>query len=280
MITIAHLCRLGTQKLRSFGVEAPAFEAQLILSHVLNCSRLELIAHPDNAVSEVEKQCFEELLSRRMAREPLAYILGRKEFYGLEIAVSPGVLIPRPETELLVDVCIKRLGKGEYVLVDVGTGSGAIAVALASNLPQSTVYAVDISASALQVAKYNIQSYSLEDRVHLAQGDLLEPISDKMFHAVISNPPYVPSSQIPLLEPEIALHEPVEALDGGEDGLEVYRRLIPAALNLLRECGFLAVEVGYSQAESVAQLFQSAGYNTVETFRDLSGIERVVVGTK
>ncbi len=280
LATVAQLCISGAQKLASAGIDTPIADAQLILAHVLGCSRLEIIAHSQWEVSQWQQQLFEELLARRVAREPLAYILGVKEFYGLKIIVPRGVFIPRPETELLVDECVSRLSDCECVIADIGTGTGAIAIALALALPKATVYAVDVCSEALKTAEGNVRMYNLHDRVHIVEADLLEPFCCGMLDAVVSNPPYVPAGEIPYLAPEISLYEPRRALDGGIDGLQVYKALVPAALKALKQGGFLAVEVGYGQSEQVIRIFESSGYANFEKREDLSGVERIVVGTK
>lgn len=280
LTTVAHLCSSGAQKLALAGVDTPVADAQLILAHVLGCSRLEVIAHYQWEVSQSQQKLFEQLLARRVAREPLAYILGVKEFYGLKISVARGVFIPRPETELLVDECISRLSDSECVIADIGTGTGAVAVALALALPKATVYAVDVCSKALKMAESNVRMYNLHDRVRVVEANLLEPFCCGTLDAVVSNPPYVPAGEIPSLAPEISLYEPRRALDGGIDGLQVYKALVPAALKALKHGGFLAVEVGYGQAEQVLRIFESSGYANVEKHKDLSGVERIVVGTK
>lgn len=278
--TIFDLCRSGEERLRAAGVESPILETQLILAHVLNSTRLHITTNIHGTISEQQAKTFEELLARRISREPLAYILGKKDFYGLEIIVRPGVMVPRPETEVLVEECIKRLRKPDPIIADIGTGTGAIAIALAVAIPGSTIYATDISPVAIETARCNVKKYSLENRVRIFQGNLLEPLSGLVFDTVVSNPPYIPTEDIDALQPEIKLHEPRLALDGGPDGLDCYRELIPASLEILKNGGFLAVEVGIEQANRVAELFRSAGYTTVQIAKDLSGIERVVVGTK
>ncbi|MGB9619412.1 MAG: peptide chain release factor N(5)-glutamine methyltransferase, partial [Armatimonadota bacterium] len=205
-------------RLARAGVDSPVLDAQLLLARVLGCSRLDLIAHPEQALTAPEIERFETLLSRRLAREPLAYILGRKEFYGLEFEVAPGVLVPRPETEVLVQECARRLRTPFPTVLDVGTGSGVIAIALAIANPSALLYATDISPAALEVARANAAKHGVSERVNVLRCDLVESLAGMVFDAIVSNPPYVPAGQIDSLQPEIRLHEPVEALDGGPDG--------------------------------------------------------------
>lgn len=270
----------AASRLAQAGVDSPMLDAQLLMAHTLCSSRLDVIAHPERVLSEAERAAFVESVERRAGRYPLAYLLGHREFYGLDIVVAPGVLIPRPETELLVDVCLKRLhGKENAQVADIGAGSGAIAVALASNLPGAKVYATEISPDALKVARTNLEKHQLAGRVELLAGDLLAPIArlGLKFDAIVSNPPYIPSDEIERLEPEVRDYEPRLALDGGPDGVDAYRWLLPESLGLLDEAGFVVVEIGAGEAEAVKTIALAAGYRGVEIRDDLAGIERVVV---
>lgn len=278
------------------GVESSTLDARLMMAEALGCSRLYVIAHPDRTLTDSQLDRFHLMLERRVSRFPLAYILGHKEFFGIELAVTPDVLIPRPETEILVEACLERLAtpspsreragvrgkrsKDTYAptIADIGAGSGAIAVAVSMNLPTARVYTTEISACAANVAGANIEKHQLTDRITLIEGDLLEPLAELgvKFDAILSNPPYIPSGDMAALEPEVRC-EPVSALDGGPDGLDAYRRLLPQALPLLTEAGFVAVEVGAGQADDVRKLAIRAGYTRIEFARDLARIERVVV---
>ena len=274
--------KAALRRLTEAGVETPLLDAQLMMAKVLGCSRLDVIAHSERPLTDSELAAFSSLLDRRACRCPLAYILGVKEFYALEFNVSPSVLIPRPETEVLVESCLSSVGRQSALIAEVGAGSGAIAVALAANLPSARIYATEISPAALEVARDNVEKHQLAERVALFEGNFLEPLArlGLRFDAVVSNPPYIPSSEIATLEPEIKDHEPVEALDGGQDGLDAYRALFPAALELLREGGFAAVEVGKVRADAVRGLAIGAGYGSAEAVPDLAGILRVVIGYK
>lgn len=254
------------------------------MAHALRCPRLEVISHPERLLTPSQEAAFQAMLTKRASRCPLSYIIGEKEFFGLSFVVSSDVLIPRPETEILVEECLRRVGDGA-VIADIGTGSGAIAVALAVNLPGANVYATDTSEQALKVAKVNAEKHGVADRVCTVRGDLLEALSvgvvghavpeqrQERLDAIVSNPPYIPSGVIESLEPEVR-QEPIQALDGGPDGLEVYRRLVPQALGL---AGLIAVEIGVEQASPVTQIARDAGWAEVEIIRDLAGIERVVI---
>lgn len=266
-------------RLREAGIDTPLLDSQLLMARALGCSRLNVIAHPERILTDSEYNNYRLMLDKLITRFPLAYILGHKEFYGLELQVSPGVLIPRPETELLVEECMKRLQREEAAIADIGAGSGAIAVALGANLPSAKIYSTEISPVALEVARANVEKHQLEERVSIIWGDLLVPLFDLgvKFDAIVSNPPYIPTGEIETLEPEIRLYEPKEALDGGEDGLDAYRRLFPQSLELLREDGFVGVEIGAGQANSVRNIAELAGYKRIEVILDLAGIERIVI---
>ena len=268
----------AVSKLASAGVDSPLLDAQLLLASVLNCSRTDLIAHPERLLTDPQFDSFFRMLDRRGAREPLPYLTGRREFYGLEIEVTPAVLIPRPETEFLVEECARRVRRPAPVIADIGAGSGAIAVALAVSVPDAIIYATDILPGSLQVAKANAEKHDVSERVRALEGDLVEPLLglDLAFDAIVSNPPYIPTGEIDSLQPEVRC-EPVKALDGGPDGLDAYRKLFPAAKSLLRKSGFIAVEVGAGQAASVRRIANDAGYRNIETIWDLAAIERVVV---
>lgn len=276
------LLKDAVRRLADAGIDTPLLDAQSIMASVLGCSRLAVIAHPNRELSPADLDRFLSMIGKREARFPLAYLTGKREFYGLEIEVTPDVLVPRPETETLVDECIKRLAERAALIADIGIGSGAIAIALAASLPQARVYATDNSAKALKVARANIEKHQLSDRVVVMDGDLLCPLRNAgvVLDAVVSNPPYIPSAEIETLQPEIRLYEPRAALDGGMDGLDMYRRLLPDALPLLSERGFVAVEVGAGQADCVRNIAAECGYRNIETARDPAGIERVVVACK
>ncbi len=260
------------ERLRNSGVESPQLDSQLMMAHALECSRLDLISHPERELTAAQLESFRSMLDRRARRYPLAYIIGKKEFYGLLFDVTPEVLIPRPETEILVEECIKRAGDAPKI-ADVGTGSGAIAVTIAVNLPNARVWATDASESALNVALANAQKHAVTDRVSITRGDLLEPLADFKFDMIVSNPPYIPSGDIDSLQIEVQF-EPREALDGGVDGLDAYRRLLTQAIGIAR---IVALEIGAGQAESVVRIAEDAGWGCVAVVNDLSGIERVVL---
>ena len=240
-----------------------------------------LIAHEDEPLAADAAGPFCDLIERRLAGEPIQYITGEAEFYGLPFHVNRDVLIPRPETEHLVEKVMALAA--EFVrpkIVDVGTGSGAIAVALAHALPFAEITATDISADALAVAKANAARNGVADRVRFFKGDLLEAVAGEHFDIVISNPPYVPESDRTTLDVEVRDYEPAQALFAGEDGLQIYRRLIPAAFDALVPGGYLALEIGYGQRAGIEALLVREGFAGIEFIPDLQGIARVAVARR
>jgi len=252
--------------LTAAGCDTPRLDAELLLAHVLGLDRAALITDPERGLDPDEARAFMDLAARRREREPVAYLVGSKGFRTIELAVDARVLVPRPETEHVVEAALD-LPAGARV-VDVGTGSGAIALALKTERPDLDVVATELDPGALAVARANAARLGLD--VELLEGDLLDPI-DGPLDAVVSNPPYVAGGE---LLPRDVGHEPRAALFGGADGLDVIRRLIPAATGV----PFLALEVGAGQAPAVADLVRAGGWPDVSTVRDLAGHERVVVG--
>ena len=281
--TIGDALQKGSAHLREVGIGSGNIEAALLLSMVTGLDRLRLLTYMSRELSPGEHDEFVTLIDRRTSREPLQYITGTTQFMGLDFEVSPAVLIPRPDTEILVEAVLDTeevAGAREGVLIaDVGTGSGAIAVSLASYLQYARVIATDISPSALAVARRNVETHGVADRVELLQGDGLNPLAaykGGITH-LVSNPPYIPSTDIPGLDPEVRDYEPRSALTPGEDGLAWYRMFESQGPDWVQSGGWLSVEVGMGQAESVAELLRADGrWESVALRRDLSGIDRVV----
>jgi release factor glutamine methyltransferase len=253
-------------------------DADTLLLHVLSQDRAWLLAHWDEeATSEV--QCdFEAAVARRQIGEPLQYITGQSEFYGLPFSVGPGVLIPRPETEHLVEEVLRLAGQFSQTsirIADIGTGSGIIAVALADALPQARVTAVDCSSQALAIARENARQNQVSGRIEFVESDLLSSLAGERFSIIASNPPYVPERDRDSLSVEVREHEPHTALFAGADGLDLYRRLIPEAFPLLEPNGWLALEIGYGQRSAIESLLASAGYREIHFVSDYQGIPRV-----
>jgi release factor glutamine methyltransferase len=257
------------------GIESPRLTIELLLAHLLKKKRLDLYMEFERELDEPTLKRLREMVKRRAAGEPLQYITGEAEFCGLKLAVDHRVLIPRPETELLVESVIQRKPQK---IVDVGTGSGCVAVALASRLPSAEIWAVDVSEEALEVAKTNATRHSVEKKVRFLQSDLLGKLPDSfMADAIVSNPPYIASGDWAKLPGEVKDFEPVRALVAGEDGLEAIHRLAMDARRVLSPSGLVALEIGAGQRAAVGRLFAKNDFDIVEVVKDLQGHERVVV---
>jgi len=283
------LLRWATNTLEDHQIENPRLNAELLLAHSLSLNREELYVRLHRELKEAEKGALERLIQRRISGEPLQYILGQQEFWSINFKVDPRVLIPRPETELLVEESLRRLSEKTFEqnpsVLEIGTGSGAIAIALAKEVTHIFLVATDISRDALVLAKENAKSAGVQDRIQLVSGDLLGPFQPseetKAFDLILSNPPYIVRSEIGSLAKEVRDYEPVIALDGGRDGLEFYRRLVSQAPSSLREGGWLLLEVGQGQAQWVAKQIQESGtFLEPQILPDLAGIERVVKAQK
>lgn len=287
--SVSGALRSATEWLHASGSRSPRLDAELLLATALGVDRAELFRTPERVLTRIEERRFDGYLVRRQAREPVAYIRGRRAFRAIELEVTSAVLIPRPETETLVDVALEALaavpaggdaapGLYEPLALDVGTGSGCIALALAAENPFARLVATDMSEAAVEVARRNAARLGLGGRVDIRRGDLLADLAPhERFDLIVSNPPYIPEAEYRALEPNVRDYEPRLALHGGEDGLDVYRRLIPAAAGRLRPGGVLAVEVGAGQAAAVRALFATAGaFEPAQERADLAGIPRVV----
>jgi release factor glutamine methyltransferase len=264
--------------LLSRGVENARLEAEWLLCAATGLDRVGLYLNFEKPLNDEELAVYRVMVARRGKREPLQHILGTQEFCGLEFEVTPDVLVPRHDTETLVNEALAQMPSARSVL-DIGTGSGCIAVTLAHRLPVASVTAVDISEAALKVAGRNAERNGV--LIEFLNGSLFEPVAGRQFDLIISNPPYIPSGDMKKLQPEVRDYDPRGALDGGLDGLEIYRRLVPDALTFLERGGWLLVEVGTGQADDVSNLFNSAGgYGQSITSCDPAGIARVVGGQR
>ena len=277
--TVLDLIKWTANYFAGKGIENGRLDAELLLAEVLHLNRIGLYLNFDRSVQSDELAAFRALIERRARREPIAYILGHCEFWSLTFKVGPAVLIPRGDTETLVEAALKVLPPGG-TLLDVGVGSGAIALAIAHERPDLSVEGIDLSPAALAIATENAQRLGLADRVTLRQGDLFALEGSRQYDVIVSNPPYIAVGEEATLMPEVRDFEPALALFAGADGLDCYRALIPAAKAQLKNSGTLLVEVGAGQATAVAELFAVAGYAETCTSRDLAGIERVVAGRK
>lgn len=276
--TIGSILTWTKQYFTEKGVASPRLDAEVLLSHILGTDRMYLYVNFDQPLEARELAAFREAVKKRAQRQPVAYITGTKEFMGLAFAVTPAVLIPRPDTEILVECALARLnGRDEPLVADIGTGSGAIIVSLLAKLPAARGVGVDCSAEALAIAKANAARLGVGERLELKRGDLFAPVAGKVFDAIVSNPPYIADAELSGLEAELR-YEPRAALAGGSDGLNFYRRLVAGGAALLKAGGFMALEVGAGQAPAVAAMATAAsGLAVAEIAKDYAGIERVVV---
>lgn len=263
------------------GLDSPRLDAELLASHALGIDRVRLYMDLDRPLVDEELKAIRELVQRRRKREPIAYILGRREFYGLSMKVTPAVLIPRPETELLVERTLSLLPEETPSRVlDVCTGSGCVAVSIAKEAPHAVVIASDLSADALEVARANAEAHAVADRVSFLLGDLFAPLAGQApFDVITANPPYLTAQELAECAPDVRAYEPKLALVADHEGFAILERLAEGASALLVPGGHILVEVGAGQAPRTAQLFQARGFTT-EIHRDLAGIERTVEATR
>lgn len=255
-------------------------EARMILCHVLKCEPIDLVFLKSKMMNTDDISQIQKLVEQRLRRYPLQYSLGLQNFYGLDFNVNESVLIPRPETECLVDYLIGYAKDKCGNLLDIGVGSGAIVVSLATKLKTFKFVGTDISEAALKVSKINGEIHGVSDSIRWVKSDLFESIKGELFDIIVSNPPYIPIGDASGLEPEVIVHEPHIALFGGEDGLDFYRRIIPEALEYLNDSGLLAFEAGHDQCEAIKSLFKASGFVEVDHFCDLNGIPRFIYGKK
>lgn len=303
--TIEDLIKIGIETLGEGEYNNPLLDSQLLLCHVLNVDKIYTYTHKDQVVDSQSVDKFLKLIDKRKSGYPIQYILEKQEFMGLDFYVKEGVLVPRPDTEILVEYIIDIVNKGYFndkdllKIVDIGTGSGAITLSLAHYLKNVHVYSVDISDTALQVATENSRRLDLESKVTFLKGDLFEPI-DKLglqnsIDIIVSNPPYIPTKDISELQKEVAEYEPKLALDGGEDGLDYYRRIVSEYDKYLSDDGILAMEIGYDQGPALKKLLDDKKTSPVDIskknrphcfthcikiIKDLAGHDRVVVGIR
>ncbi len=278
-VTLRDALASAISRLTAANVPSPRMNAELLLMFTLECDRAYLHAHPERQLSRDDHNRYDQALAERERGMPAQYITGHQEFWGMDLIVTPAVLIPRPETEHVIETVLARVGRApspasSLRIVDVGTGSGAIALALAKELPHAEIHATDISAAALEIARANAARHQLDDRIHFHQTDLLQGFERGAFDLVVSNPPYVGESEADQVQLEVRRHEPRNAVFAGETGLEVIERLIPQAREVLKPGGWLVMEISGTIAERVRELL--AGWNEVGITKDLQEILRVV----
>ena len=279
--TLAGVLTGARRQLSAAGIDDPALEARMIVAHFTGTDRDDAIRAPERLIGPDIVALIDDALARRLAGEPVHRIFGYRDFYGLRLKLSPETLEPRPDTETLVDAMLPFLRQivqrdGRCQVLDLGTGTGAIALALASQLPEVVVTGTDISEGALAIAAANAADAGLADRFIPLHSDWFSAVFGK-FHAIVSNPPYIPSDEIDGLQAEVRLHDPRRALDGGPDGLDPYRAIAKGAAAHLGDGGRIAVEIGHTQRQDVGQVFAKAGYRLLTAHRDLAGSDRAMV---
>ena len=286
-MTVRQALAEGSAALSAAGIDSPGLDSSLLLAHALGISRTLLLASAPNPLDDAPLAMFHSLLERRQAGECTAYILGRKEFFGLEFLVNRSVLVPRPETETLAEAALHIIANGKWPAakqplkaLDLCTGSGVLAAALKHRLPELELWASDISAQALEIAQANARRLLPSASIHFLQGNLFEALPQQaVFSLIVSNPPYIPSAEIPGLPPEVR-SEPILALDGGSDGLDLIRKIISHAGDYLCCGGFLLLEADPRQMKAIAALFKKCGFQNIQCFKDLAGRNRVISGEK
>lgn len=281
MLTILNAIELSAEYLNKKGVESSRINAEILLAHILNCKRLELYMKFDQPLKEHETNEYRELIKRRGLREPLQYIIGKVEFYGLEFVVNRKVLIPRPETELLVEEIINQYDKNQALrILDIGTGSGNIAIALAKNLSNSVITSIDINNDAVELAKENAKLNNLNGRLLFENVDIKDYNlrETQKFDIIVSNPPYISQKDYINLEKELLEHEPKNALTDEADGYTFYHLISQKAPNLLNNNGKLYFEIAQGQANKVSEVMTNNGFKNIKSINDYSGVKRIVIG--
>lgn len=279
-MNVADAISFATEALRTAGTPEPARDAKVLLAHSLGKQKTFLIAYPEFELTDEQQARFRGAIERRSGREPLQHILGRQEFYGRDFRVSPDVLIPRPETEAIVELAVRFLAdRPEPRFLDIGTGSGCIAVSVAAELPTARGVATDISPAALAVARENGQTHGVADRVSFTEADLFGPAGGAEFDLIASNPPYIPLEEFRVLEPEVREFEPRSALTDEGDGLAIIREIVSRAPKHLKPGGKLLVEIGFGQSESVASMIDAAVWPEHAFHNDLQGVPRILEAT-
>ena len=268
-------------QLAEAGVNSPRLDSEIILAHTLNLSRTDLWTQDKRVLSESEKKIAKKNVERRLNREPVSLIVGHQEFWSLDFVVDGNVLTPRPETELVIETALNCISSHTARILDLGTGSGALAVTMAKEVPECKVSAIDIDPNALSIAKENAVRHGVADRIEFVCADLIKSAWSGYFSIILSNPPYIKSADIKKIMPEVQNYEPEKALDGGITGLDFYRAIIPMAIDRLEENGFLILEIGHDQADEVIALLNTFScYQNIKVIQDYSGYDRVVKAQK
>ena len=278
--TIFSFLNWACHKFLQAGVVSPRLDAEILMADGLRVSRTELMTHPDRVLNRAEERMFCSRIERRVLREPVSHITGVQEFWSLAFEVNEKVLTPRPETEILLEQCLKAMAKtpSPVHILDLGTGSGILSIILAKEILQSRVTAIEKSTEALEVARKNAVRHAVMDRICFVAGDLMKVDWQGPYHLIVCNPPYIESENLSKCMPEVRQYEPAQALDGGRDGLDYYRFIVPMAWKKLEENGLLVLEIGHTQASAVIALMQgSSRYQDIQVIQDYSGYDRVVL---
>lgn len=274
---VADALKTASEILQNSGIENPRREASSLLAHALQKDKTFLIAHDDYSLTGKEENRFREILERRAIREPFQYIVGKQEFFGLDFIVTPDVLIPRPETELIVEESIEILkGTGKSAICEIGTGSGCISVSILYQVQSASAVGLDISENALGIARKNAEIHEVNERLELKVSDVFSALEAEKFDLIVSNPPYIPSIDIFNLQPEVRDYEPLNALTDGGDGFSIIRKIILETPHFLKPKGILLMEIGFEQAAKVETLFSLEIWNSIDYLFDLQGIPRTV----
>ena len=280
-LTLVSAWTRAKEQLKAAGIEGPVIDARLLVEAAADATRTDIVSDPKRPLSDEQAAVLDGFVARRIGREPISHILGRKGFWKIMLQVTPHVLTPRPDTETVVELVLRDIPEAARInILDLGVGSGAILLAILADRPAAKGLGVDVSEEALAVARDNAAQLGLASRTALLRGDWTAGLGDASFDLVVSNPPYIASAEIETLDPEVRDHEPRLALDGGADGLEAYRTLAPQILRVLKPGGRFAVEIGHTQAAAVSALFRAAGGIEVATAKDLANRDRVVSGRR
>ena len=276
-LSLVSAWKAAQEQLKTARIDSPAIDARLLVEAATEASRLEILTDPHRPLTAEQSATLAGYLERRLRREPVSRILGRKGFWKIMLNVTPDVLSPRPDTETILDIAMLAFEPAQaFSMIDLGTGSGAILLAVLADRPGATGVGTDISSEALAVAKENAANLDLDSRATFLRTEWAAGFGDHSFDLVVSNPPYIPSDDISGLDPEVRDHDPVLALDGGPDGLQAYRDLAPEIARILKPTGVFAVEIGWDQGEAVKALFEAAGFSDVKVVKDLGDRHRVV----
>lgn len=280
--SIANSLILATNKLKSVSIETARLDAEVILADLLQVKRYSLLIKKKKILDKNIVEEYNKLIYRRTLKEPVAYIIGKKEFMGLDFIVDSSVLIPRCDTEILVEYIIeysKQLLNQELNILEIGTGSGAICVSLAKYIEKCKITTIDISLKALNIAKQNADKMKVSNKIEFYHGDCFESIKqENKFDIILSNPPYIPYLEIDKLDKDVSQYEPIIALDGGSDGLDFYKKIIKESKLYIRKDGIIAFEIGYNQSDDVEKILKENHYINIKTIKDLSCYDRVIVG--